>query len=164
MSVRGNPSPGDFTLDASDNRSMISSILRWPFGPINFNTPEIMTKMMASFCFQETTAESSHVLASVKEIPQSLHRIFLLSSPNFFHRSTNCGRAAGAPEQALLQLPGVRKARVRCNVMGQVLLFKGISNKWCPLTSASLRLAACSNNFRPKDFFPNGQVWDAVQG
>ena len=44
------------------------------------------------------------MLASVREIPQSLHRIFLLSSPNFFHRSTNCGRAAGAPEKALLQL------------------------------------------------------------
>ena len=55
------------------------------------------------------------MLASVREIPQSLHRIFLLSSPNFFHRSTNCGRAAGAPEQA------------------------------------------CSNSFRPKDFFPLGK-------
>ena len=36
-------------------------------------------------------------------------------------------------------------------------MFKEISTKWCPLTSASLRLAACSNSFRPKDFFPLGK-------
>ena len=115
----------------------------------------------ASFCFQ--AADSCHFLASVREIPQILHKIFLLSSPNLSHRDANCGRGVGEPVQAFLQLPlfltarhlvQARRVQVRCKLIGQVLLFKGISTKLCPLTPASLRLAACSTSFRPKDFFP----------
>ena len=130
-SVRGNPSPGDFTLDASDNRSMISSILRWPFGPINFNTPEIMTKMIGIFLFPRSNSGVKPCVSfSERNTPKFAQNISIIiaqffSSINKLRKGSRGARTSIAPIAAFFNgstLVQVRRARVRCNLRGQVLV------------------------------------------